>query len=72
MKESGIQEYVIFLDKETLALFGYMKTAHPDRLAHLREQNVMREWWAYMKDIMDTNADNSPVRTALHEVFYLS
>ena len=31
----------------------------------------MQKWWAYMKDIMETNADNSPVSTSLEEVFYL-
>ncbi|MES2374923.1 MAG: L-rhamnose mutarotase, partial [Bacteroidota bacterium] len=27
--------------------------------------------WAYMKDIMESNADNSPVSVPLKEVFYL-
>jgi L-rhamnose mutarotase len=32
---------------------------------------VMQRWWAYMKDIMDTHADHSPVSIPLQEVFYL-
>ena len=32
---------------------------------------VMKKWWNYMKDIMETNADNSPVSLPLEEVFYL-
>jgi L-rhamnose mutarotase len=32
----------------------------------------MRKWWAFMKDIMETNEDDSPVAIPLKEVFYLS
>jgi L-rhamnose mutarotase len=31
----------------------------------------MQRWWAYMRDIMASNPDNSPVTTSLKEVFYL-
>jgi len=31
----------------------------------------MQKWWTYMKDIMETNDDHSPVSTSLKEVFYL-
>ncbi|MES2520228.1 MAG: L-rhamnose mutarotase, partial [Bacteroidota bacterium] len=30
---------------------------------------IMKKWWAYMADIMDTNPDNSPVSTPLTCVF---
>lgn len=32
---------------------------------------VVARWWAFMKDIMETNPDNSPVTIPLEEVFYL-
>ncbi|HEV8272237.1 MAG TPA: L-rhamnose mutarotase, partial [Chitinophagaceae bacterium] len=32
---------------------------------------VMKKWWAYMKDIMESNPDSSPVSVPLKEVFYL-
>ena len=32
---------------------------------------VMQKWWAYMKDIMECNEDNSPVSIPLKEVFHL-
>ena len=38
----------------------------------LRDHPVMREWWGYMKEIMETNADESPVQVELREVFYLA
>jgi L-rhamnose mutarotase len=31
----------------------------------------MQKWWAFMKDIMDSNSDNSPVSISLKEVFHL-
>jgi L-rhamnose mutarotase len=32
---------------------------------------IVRRWWDYMKDIMETNPDNSPVTVELEEVFRL-
>ena len=32
---------------------------------------ITLKWWAYMKDIMETNPDNSPVTVPLQEVFHL-
>lgn len=72
LKDSGIKDYSIFLDEASLTLFGVMKVEDPAVLAPLRDHPVMREWWAYMKDIMETNADESPVQIALREVFYMA
>ncbi|KES15393.1 hypothetical protein GASC598P17_004170, partial [Gilliamella apis SCGC AB-598-P17] len=30
-----------------------------------------QKWWAFMKDIMPSNSDNSPISESLTEVFYL-
>jgi L-rhamnose mutarotase len=37
----------------------------------LPDHPVMKRWWAYMKDIMDSHPDHSPVSVPLKEVFYL-
>jgi L-rhamnose mutarotase len=37
----------------------------------LPQHPIMKKWWAYMKDIMETNTDHSPVSFPLTEVFYL-
>lgn len=37
----------------------------------LPDHPVMKRWWAHMADIMETNADNSPVVTELQTVFHL-
>lgn len=72
LKNSGISEYSIFLDEESNLLFGVMKTEDPGDLEKLPEHPVMKRWWAYMKDIMETNFDNSPVSIPLKEVFFLA
>ena len=71
LKKSGISEYSIFLDESTNTLFGCMKAQDPAVLDTLPEQEVMKKWWSYMADIMETNPDQSPVSIPLKEVFYL-
>jgi len=71
LKENGIKEYSIFLDEETNYLFAYLMIEDVRRLDKLQEQEVMKKWWDYMKDIMETNEDNSPVSISLNEVFYM-
>jgi len=71
LKETGIEDYSIFLDEKTLELFGVLKASHPEAMDNLPNHPVMKKWWAYMKDIMESNPDNSPVSVPLKEVFYL-
>ena len=71
LKSTGISEYSIFLDAETNSLFGVLKAEDPAALNNLPANPVMQRWWAFMKDIMESNPDNSPVSIPLKEVFYL-
>ncbi|MFI5133097.1 MAG: L-rhamnose mutarotase [Chitinophagales bacterium] len=71
LKSTGISEYSIFLDAETNVLFGVLEAKDQSALANLPKEPVMLRWWAYMKDIMESNPDNSPVSIPLKEVFYL-
>ena len=71
LKKTGISEYSIFLDETTNSLFGVLNIADPAALNNLPAHPVMQKWWAYMKDIMESNPDNSPVSIPLKEVFYL-
>jgi len=68
---AGISDYSIFLDPETLVLFGVQKLASGSTADGLPEKAIMRKWWDYMKDLMDTNPDGSPVAKDLLEVFHL-
>src|SRR5688500_11105332 len=70
LKKSGISDYSIFLDEATLTLYGVMKAEDPKVLDKLPQQPVMQRWWQHMSDIMETNADKSPVTLPLKEVFY--
>lgn len=71
LKDTGISEYSIFLDEPTNSLFGFLKVNDELSLDKLPSHPVMQRWWAYMKDIMESNPDNSPVSIPLKEVFYL-
>jgi L-rhamnose mutarotase len=71
LKTTGINEYSIFFDEETDILFGVLGIEDPTKLDELPGHPVMRKWWNYMKDIMETNEDGSPVSVGLKEVFYL-
>ena len=71
LKQKGVKDYSILLDEETNTLFAYLQIDEATRLDDLPNDPVLKKWWAYMKDIMETNEDNSPFYTPLKEVFYL-
>ncbi|GAA4445794.1 L-rhamnose mutarotase [Ravibacter arvi] len=71
LKEAGISDYSIFLDKESLTLFGVMQVTDEEAQNGLKDHPIMKRWWAYMKDIMASNPDNSPVTAPLELVFHL-
>jgi len=71
LKTAGITEYSIFLDEETSALFGILKCEDQVEIDNLSGNAIMKKWWAYMEDIMETNEDHSPLSIPLKEVFYL-
>ena len=71
LKSTGISDYSIFLDESTNSLFGVLTIDNPVALDDLPKHPVMQKWWTYMADIMDANADDSPVSIPLKEVFYL-
>ena len=72
LREKGIKDYSIFLDEETYSLFACLTIDDPKKLDQLSSEPLMKKWWDHMKDIMETNADHSPVSIPLEEVFYLS
>lgn len=71
LKTNGISNYSIFLDEETNTLFGVLDVTDEKNMDELPKHPVMKKWWAYMKDIMDSHEDNSPVSVPLKDVFYL-
>ena len=71
LKESGISDYSIWHDAEANHLFGILTLADDNTLDQLPEKEVMKRWWAHMRDIMATDADNVPVQIPLKRVFHL-
>lgn len=71
LKDVGISEYSIFLDEDTNTLFAFQKVSGDGGSQDLGQTDIVKKWWAYMKDIMKSNPDNSPVTVPLEEVFYL-
>ena len=59
LKDAGVSEYSIFLDEETNILFAFQKLHGEGGSQDLGQTEIVQKWWAFMKDIMKTNPDNS-------------
>lgn len=71
LKETGVSDYTIFWDKETNILYAYQVVDGNSSSQDLGENPIVKKWWKYMADIMDTNPDNSPISIPLKEVFHM-
>jgi L-rhamnose mutarotase len=71
LKTHGAHNYSIFHDATTNALFAYVEIEDEARWEAIARTEICRRWWAYMRDVMPSNADNSPVSREAREVFHL-
>lgn len=71
LKSAGVSDYSIFFEKESNKLFAVLKRTEDHKMDNLPLDPIVKKWWAYMADIMQTNEDNSPVSTPLTQVFHL-
>jgi L-rhamnose mutarotase len=71
LKEHGVSNYSIFLNRSTDELFAYAEIKSEASWQQIAETEVCRRWWAYMKDLMLTNPDNSPLMIGLDRIFHL-
>ena len=71
LKDHGVSSYSIYLNPETRQLFGYVECEDEAQWKAIASTEVCRRWWAYMKDVMPSNPDNSPVGLELREVFHI-
>ena len=71
LREAGVSDYSIHLDRGTSTLFAVLWRRDDHGMDALPDHPVMRRWWAHMADIMETNADGSPVARDLETVFHL-
>ena len=67
----GVRSYSIFLDPATRDLFAYAEIESEERWAAIAATDVCRRWWRHMKEVMPANPDDSPVSSALREVFHI-
>ncbi len=72
LKRHGVHHYVIFLDPETLQLFGSLEIEDEVRFAAVPGTEECLRWWKYMDDIMVYHPDGTPKARELREVFYLN
>ncbi|KAL0479223.1 hypothetical protein AKO1_008066 [Acrasis kona] len=70
LKEAGIQDYYIFLDEGTDHLFAFLKRSKEHKMDDLPNLPIMKKWWAYMSDIMETLPNNEPFQQPLKQVFH--
>ena len=71
LKAAGISDYSIYLDEATGVLFAVLRRTAAHAMDTLPQSPVMQRWWAYMADIMRSNADGSPVVEPLPCLFQL-
>jgi L-rhamnose mutarotase len=71
LKSHGAHGYSIYLDRKRSLLFACVELESEERWKAVAGTEACRKWWAYMRDIMPSNPDNSPVSEDLAEVFHL-
>lgn len=71
ISESGVYDYSIYLDEESLSLFAVQKVRDGGNPDAQKGMAIVRKWWDMMADIMDVNDDNSPVCVSLRPMFHM-
>lgn len=71
LQKHGVHTYSIFLLPQTRQIFAYVEFSSEEQWNAVAQTAICQKWWAYMKDIMLSNPDNSPLATDLKEVFHM-
>ena len=71
LKDAGVSDYSIWLDAEANHLFGILTRTDTHTMDALPDTEIVKRWWAFMADIMATDADHVPVQIPLKRVFLL-
>jgi L-rhamnose mutarotase len=72
LHKAGVSDYDIWLDEETNHLIGILTRTDDHTMDTLPLDPIMQRWWAHMRDVMDSNPDNSPVAAPLTRVFHMA
>jgi len=68
---AGVSDYSIYLDEKTNTLFAFQYLADDATDSELANEDIVKKWWPMMRDVMDTNADESPVSDPPREMFHM-
>lgn len=71
LRRHGVRSYTIFLDPESGDLFAYAEIESEERWEAIARTEACRAWWRFMRPLMPSNADDSPVARDLREVFHI-
>ncbi|WP_432458959.1 MULTISPECIES: L-rhamnose mutarotase [unclassified Agarivorans] len=71
LSSHGVHNYSIHLLAEQNLLFAYAEVESDAQWDAIADTEICKKWWVYMKDVMPSNPNNSPVSKSLKEVFYL-
>ena len=71
LRDYCISNYSIYFDEETNVLFAIYDVDDESKLEDLKNNKIMKQWWEFMSDIMETNKDKSPKITELQKMFFL-
>jgi L-rhamnose mutarotase len=71
LHDMGIRDYAIFFDPETHSLFAVQKQTSKATPEQIPSKDIVKKWWAFMADIMETHPNNAPKEFPLEEVFYM-
>jgi L-rhamnose mutarotase len=71
LSASGIYDYSIFLDEETLALFAMLRLRDENDRDALPDHPIMKRWWDYMAPLMEVEPGNRPREWPLVPLFHL-
>ncbi|MEC3912718.1 L-rhamnose mutarotase [Sphingobium sp. CR2-8] len=71
LSQSGIYDYSIFLDEETLSLFAVLKLRDDNRRDALPDHPIMQRWWDHMAPLMEVGPSNQPKEWPLPLLFHL-
>ncbi|WP_310534109.1 L-rhamnose mutarotase [Novosphingobium sp.] len=71
LKEAGISDYRIFVDRGSDALFAVLTLAEPNNRDSLPLHPVMQRWWDHMAELMIVDETNRPAEWPLEQVFHL-
>ena len=70
LRDAGIYDYSIFLDEDA-APVRRAQAARRQQRGQLPQHPVMRRWWGYMRDLMETHPDGRPGEWPLVPMFHL-